>query len=827
MAEQSVTDKLKSGLLGLGRGFTADLVGGPVDLVETILNLGIAGVGFAGHKTGLLKEPLPLLKGSVGGSDWFAKGTPLEDDGSTAYSVGRVGAAVAPMVRPTAQALAPKVGEIAEEYADKMLRAQAISPGGKDSLITQHQMTLPKATGENRNKGPLRELYSPSIGITDIEGPNPIITNFGSYSNGSLWLVPRLGAFSPRDPNATLINRDAYTPRFSQYQGKAVDFAKLKQKQLIDTPATGRKIVELPNMDLVRGRLQDRGLAGPLPWPRGGALEEKHDPGEGHRASILMSPRFQSFEHYENSPYGAPLLLKDEPYSSDGQLSRIIYAMGPRLQGATGAAEILNRAKLRVQELSTRLKTAGEANELDELRDALEQLRRQPSEYGELKVHGPVPINKERFAGAVMQPEAYGAGDLYKAQRELQDAWGIPVVIQEDSSRKLRGEVMRDLQNSVAPYKAGVKGRLLSGLAGRPVEASLLPVGPKLPDYAVTEPNQYGIVHSPDWSALSNPENPLFFSEIPNIKASSDSDWFGGELAGAMLGGSKLPDWHFDNLSSEASSAFTPENAESAKVALTSALADYAKMEAWAKLNPGEQIPSELIQKAYKNQQNLIKDYGGQSLKAFNELAHWIQFFIDPKQTKVPELPYFFAYGKEHVDKYGANPAPGADDWVPEPPVKMPKAPITEFKTALEPAPKPKAPILKFEHPDYVQYANPPLKTFGAMSDTEVANLLSGPPPSAEAAKKLFPGIPSPEWAFQDLQVIAKADFEGKKPNFTQGWLPFFSDWEYFKQQALAVKGAAEGAGLKMGPFDVTAPGLDEEAVANMKQFNKEFFGIE
>jgi hypothetical protein len=77
-------------LKGLGRGFGPDVLGTPVDLAESLLNLGIAGAGYVGHKTGLLDQPPALLKGSVGGSDWWAERANVSDPGTSAYTAGTV-----------------------------------------------------------------------------------------------------------------------------------------------------------------------------------------------------------------------------------------------------------------------------------------------------------------------------------------------------------------------------------------------------------------------------------------------------------------------------------------------------------------------------------------------------------------------------------------------------------------------------------------------------------------------------------------------------------------------------------------------------------------
>jgi hypothetical protein len=89
-----MTDLLK----GLGRAWTADLLGGPVDLATQATNLGIAGTGYLGHKLGLLNTPPALIdpRNVPFSSDWLAAGTPLEDTGSAAYTAGRFTGAISP-----------------------------------------------------------------------------------------------------------------------------------------------------------------------------------------------------------------------------------------------------------------------------------------------------------------------------------------------------------------------------------------------------------------------------------------------------------------------------------------------------------------------------------------------------------------------------------------------------------------------------------------------------------------------------------------------------------------------------------------------------------
>jgi hypothetical protein len=78
---------------GTSRGFWAGGLGAPADMVNALLNLLIAGGGYAGHKTGLLDRPPDLLGPPVGGSEWIAEimrrgGLLADTPGSTADSAG-------------------------------------------------------------------------------------------------------------------------------------------------------------------------------------------------------------------------------------------------------------------------------------------------------------------------------------------------------------------------------------------------------------------------------------------------------------------------------------------------------------------------------------------------------------------------------------------------------------------------------------------------------------------------------------------------------------------------------------------------------------------
>ncbi len=111
---------LKSAGSGVSRGISADLLGAPVDAVTAALNLGIAGAGYAGHKAGILSEPLPLIDAPVGGSEWIGNkmergGLLAPSNGSGAETGGRIlgGLLASPQV-------AGRVGAVAEDVTRTM-----------------------------------------------------------------------------------------------------------------------------------------------------------------------------------------------------------------------------------------------------------------------------------------------------------------------------------------------------------------------------------------------------------------------------------------------------------------------------------------------------------------------------------------------------------------------------------------------------------------------------------------------------------------------------------------------------------------------------------
>lgn len=221
MADSQNPNALASYLRGLARALGPDLLGGPVDLARDGLNLGIAGAGYAGHKLGLLKEPLPLIEpGAVGDSDWWAKLTNVSDDGSGQYTAGRL--------TPLATAGVKVAGEGAKRLVNAMVsrpapsrsgpipsaksQEGAIRVGGREDLFASHDTKLEKLASTQNRAGTV-ELTAPSFAVTREGVP----ANFSGGGTGSLQLIPKVGAFDPATSASTLFNRDAYTARWHQF----------------------------------------------------------------------------------------------------------------------------------------------------------------------------------------------------------------------------------------------------------------------------------------------------------------------------------------------------------------------------------------------------------------------------------------------------------------------------------------------------------------------------------------------------------------------------------------------------------------------------------
>lgn len=215
---------------GLARAIGPDNLGMPVDATANAVNLGLAGIGYLGHKAGLLREPLALIDKPVGGSDWIAEKLGNADDGSGAYSAGRLTPLAVGLARMGGQGVVKAMdkivaqgpasaGKAAQRGAIRVSRGPGDTPNPELVLSTSmNQGDLPNLM----TKGGALELYSPSFGIKR----GSVMSEFGDLA-----LIPKLGAFDPATSQSTLFNRDAYTARFGDFSGRIAKTA-LEPKQV-------------------------------------------------------------------------------------------------------------------------------------------------------------------------------------------------------------------------------------------------------------------------------------------------------------------------------------------------------------------------------------------------------------------------------------------------------------------------------------------------------------------------------------------------------------------------------------------------------------------
>ena len=194
-------------LRGYNREAVAGLVGAPVDMANTVSNLARAGIGYTGHKLGLLPTSnLPdLVEKPVGGSDWIYERLPRQPEltGSGAENVGRIAGAVfsppvlmqaAPKAAKTlASLLQEKVPAMADNYMDAMgMAPKVVVTGyhGSPNKFDPDQFDPGKAMTGNiqsqhfgipmffaaKHKS-VAQTYGPNVMRLKMNLPNPLVVD--------------------------------------------------------------------------------------------------------------------------------------------------------------------------------------------------------------------------------------------------------------------------------------------------------------------------------------------------------------------------------------------------------------------------------------------------------------------------------------------------------------------------------------------------------------------------------------------------------------------------------------------------------------------------
>jgi hypothetical protein len=135
------TQMLRDLVRGYNREAVSGMLGAPVDMANTLVNLLIAGGGFAAHKAGLIDQPPELIDNAraVGSSDWIYNRLPNQPQmtGSKSEYAGRLaGALMSPpaMMKVAPQTLASLL-RTAQQKAPGMLDDYVAAIGGKTNII--------------------------------------------------------------------------------------------------------------------------------------------------------------------------------------------------------------------------------------------------------------------------------------------------------------------------------------------------------------------------------------------------------------------------------------------------------------------------------------------------------------------------------------------------------------------------------------------------------------------------------------------------------------------------------------------------------------------
>lgn len=444
-------------LRGIGRGATADVMGGPMDLATTLTNLLVAGGGYAGHKLGLLESPPSLIDPSTVPftSDWLSKGTPLEGQGSS-YDIGRVlpalagagmsalgGVSKAAATGDAARLLrGPTNKQAGALYLDKQGR-----PGAED-LAMYHNTDLGSERGPYSSLP--SELTNLSFAITPPD--RQLVNGFGSS-----YLVPRPQKLEPRLSPSVLKAQDFYTPRykaaFSRLMPDAAadpGFKAAREKIWVDAgldpnnlPQAGlipqeardayAQLVAITNKRVqAQNRLRDLNLPSMLPSGGAGqeditnasglqaylryATEPGYEPDLGgmslFKQQLLRAPQFKSLEEFDKAKLGAAR-LRAPLAGSPVQVSNASINAVKNLLNKVGVWYSDNtlppmRVLRNPDELAARLRNdfgvyVPDKETIRALAPRLSHALRSgfetaPSEYAELKRYGPMKLNAENFA---------------------------------------------------------------------------------------------------------------------------------------------------------------------------------------------------------------------------------------------------------------------------------------------------------------------------------------------------------------------------------------------------------------------------------------------
>lgn len=138
------------------RGMVGQTLGAPVDMATQAVNLGIAGLGYAGHKAGLLSQPPELIEPSSvpGSSEWI--GQKMQTAGMVSENRNPVAEAGMGLLSPVAFKAAQKAGGLLANAemraAENAAKPSTLRMAGQRGVVKIADMPgeLPKYQGSHK-----------------------------------------------------------------------------------------------------------------------------------------------------------------------------------------------------------------------------------------------------------------------------------------------------------------------------------------------------------------------------------------------------------------------------------------------------------------------------------------------------------------------------------------------------------------------------------------------------------------------------------------------------------------------------------------------------
>ncbi len=440
----------------------------------------------AGGRLGAVAAELTGLAGASRTVANLRAGHPLTDPTAPSYAgqygdvLDTIGLA-APAVALGTRGLAKVAGAVADDFvANSGPRARqrgAIRAGGWESLIPSHATDLEGLESARDSLGP-NMLYSPSIGIN----LNKVNRFKDQTEPGTIFLIPKIGAFDPATSASVLYNRDAYLPRHGSYALNQWGGGKTGENLAFDKG--------LANLRLIGGEGKS------IPKHNPESIQMTWSNTAGHKAALANSPHFKSFAQYESSPAGAATLV-------EGPKSQVIAGVEPLYNGYRDEMQNLARwvgipFKLPTDQARFsaiyRSLLYGNRAERNSILASVEQLHgpevaqelskvaakyrqkfsRAPAEYAELQPQGLTPLTEENWAGAMVAGK--GASTTARGLlKNLPIEWFEPGSLTADDMKRFQGEyglarrqpigqrlqlsaADRDPPKTPAPYLTGLAG---------------------------------------------------------------------------------------------------------------------------------------------------------------------------------------------------------------------------------------------------------------------------------------------------------------------------------------------------------------------------------